>query len=298
MLKTISIHDRLTKVKPDDLAIIPDTINITSFIDSLPNFLAAAQLKLVVQKIKEAKLRKKAIILMIGGHMVKVGISPLINKLISEGFITHLAMNGSAAIHDFELSKYGGTSEDVQAGLIDGTFGMVRETAENLNRAVRRAAELDMGYGEYLGYELADSKLSIVGQCLNSQIGCTIHSAIGTETIHQHDNFDGESWGKTSAIDFKSLSNYIINLNDGGVVLNFGSAVIMPEIFLKALTISRNINNGNPIGFMAADFDMIRQYRPKMNIVERPTKNNGTGVQITGHHEIMFPLLAWALLSK
>lgn len=296
-LKTISVHDRLTKVSPEHLARTPEHMDITSFMESLPDFLAAKQLKLIIQKIRDAREKKRTILLMMGGHMVKVGISPLINRLIQDGYITHLACNGSVAIHDYELAVFGGTSEDVQAGLIDGTFGMVRETGERINAIVAKAASLNAGYGQRMACYLQDKPLSVIGECDRSGIGCTIHSAIATETVHQHKDFDGSAWGKTSAIDFHILSDALIGLHDGGVVLNFGSAVIMPEIFLKALTISRNINDGKPTGFLAADFDMIRQYRPRVNVVERPTMGNGVGIQITGHHEIMFPLLAWALLG-
>ena len=258
----------------------------------------------VVDAIVEAKHNGRSVVCLLGGHVVKTGLAPLINEMMRVGAITHLASNGSAVIHDYEMARWGGTSEDVEAGLADGSFGMAEETGREMNEAIIKGASNGWGLGESLGRALADrDDLAAADQSLllvsrNLGIEFTVHAAIGAEIIHQHPAVDGAAIGATSLTDFRKLSAHLLNL-DGGVVLNIGSAVIMPEVFLKALTICRNVSNGAPRAFVAADFDMIRQYRPRMNVVERPTRSGGgRGYQITGHHEIMIPLLVWSVLEK
>jgi hypothetical protein len=210
-------------------------------------------------------------------------------------------MNGAAAIHDFELAAFGGTSEDVEAGLVDGTFGMVEETGREMNLAITAAAATTRGLGEGLADALAGRE-SLIGPeasllltCRRLGVPFTVHPAIGAEIIHQHPAIDGAALGATAMRDFRRLAGSLPDLHDGGAVLNLGSAVVMPEVFLKALTVARNLGEGRPTGFLAADFDMIRHYRPKMNVVQRPTRGHGIGISITGHHELLLPLLVWGV---
>jgi hypothetical protein len=240
---------------------------------------------------------------MLGGHVVKTGLAPVLIRLMERGAITHLASNGSATIHDWEMARWGGTSEDVEAGLADGTFGMAEETGREMNVAIREGAKAAKGMGEALGdalaaHELAQPDLSLLLAARRLGIGYTVHAALGAEIIHQHPAANGAAIGDASMTDFRRLAGWLPAL-EHGVVLNLGSAVLMPEVFLKALTVARNVSDGAPRRFTAADFDMIRQYRPRVNVVERPTRTGGgTGYQITGHHEIMVPLLAWAVEDR
>ncbi len=241
---------------------------------------------------------------MVGGHIVKTGLAPILLDLMRRGIITHLAMNGSAAIHDFEVARWGGTSEDVAAGLRDGTFGMAEETGRDMNEAFTRGMRERMGMGESLalsleqGGPLAHPELSLLLGASRLGVPLTVHAALGAEIIHQHPAADGAAIGDTSHRDFRRLAGSLPSLQDGGVVLNLGSAVVLPEVFLKALTIARNLHAGQPTGFTACDLDMIRHYRPRMNVVERPTLGSGQGFEITGHHELMVPLLAWAVVER
>src|SRR5687768_12404832 len=212
-------------------------------------------------------------------------------------------MNGSAAIHDFEIARFGGTSEDVAAGLKDGTFGMADETGREMNEAFVAGQKAKQGMGEALAAmlgksSLAHPELSVILNAQRLGVGVTVHAAIGAEIIHQHPAADGAAIGDTSHRDFRRLAHGLDRLDDGGVVLNLGSAVIMPEVFLKALTIARNLHNGKPQGFVTCDLDMMRHYRPRMNVVQRPTLQSGKGYEITGHHELMVPLLTWAVLDQ
>jgi hypothetical protein len=223
------------------------------------------------------------------------------------GVVTHLAMNGSGAIHDYEIARFGATSEDVAAGLRDGTFGMVEETGREMNDAFVRGAAREQGMGECIAYALEDAdgradlaypELSLLLGAHRLGIPVTVHAAIGAEIIHQHPAADGAAIGATSHRDFRRLAHGVLALDGGGVVLNVGSAVIMPEVFLKALTIARNLNGGRPNDFVSCDLDMLRHYRPRMNVVRRPTLDGGEGYEITGHHELMVPLLAWAVADR
>jgi hypothetical protein len=241
---------------------------------------------------------------MLGGHIVKTGLAPLLLDLARRGVITHIAMNGSAAIHDYEVARFGGTSEDVAAGLKDGTFGMAEETGREMNEAFLAGMTEKWGMGEALARaldgarELAHPELSILLGAHRLGIPTTVHAAIGAEIIHQHPAANGAAIGDTSHRDFRRLAAALPSLHDGGVVLNLGSAVIMPEVFLKALTIARNLNGGRPERFVSCDLDMLRHYRPRMNVVQRPTMHGGAGYEITGHHEIMVPLLAWGVIER
>jgi len=305
-LKTVPIAKRSNKVDPSLLAHPPGADRgFAAFWESLPAILAAQDLRYVVDAIVGAAGRR-AVVAMLGGHVVKVGLGPLLIELMRRKAVTHIAMNGSAAIHDFELAAFGGTSEDVAAGLGDGTFGMAEETGRDMNAALARGAKGDQGAGEALAEylrgggrkELPGRDVSVLVACAELGVPVTVHAAVGAEIIHQHPTADGATLGATSHRDFKRLAGALPGLDDGGVVLNLGSAVVMPEVFLKALTIARNLNAGKPKNFTACDCDMQRHYRPRVNVVERPTLAGGRGIQLTGHHEILFPLISWAVLAQ
>jgi hypothetical protein len=304
-VKTISIKDRKSKVTPDDFAVPLDTkkASFSNFIDSLPRILIGNELRNLVDDIVQARAKKKPVILMMGAHVIKVGLSPLIIDLLKRGVITHVAMNSAASIHDVETAMWGHTSEDVALNLMDGTFGMSKETGDFINTALTKAMKATTaGYGETLAKNILARKgryhnVSILASCYDLNIPVTVHAAIGTDIIHQQASMDGAATGELSFRDFKVLINSVKDLINGGVVLNFGSAVIMPEVFLKALTVARNLGY-KAKGFSTANFDMIRQYRPQVNVVERPTQKYGRGYNITGHHELMFPLLAAMIKHK
>ena len=275
-----------------------------AFLRALPDVLVARDFLRVVDAVAAAARRRRGVIVMLGGHVVKTGLAPVLVDLMRRGVVTHLAMNGSAAIHDYEIARFGGTSEDVAAGLRDGTFGMADETGRGLNEAFVAGMEHSWGMGEAvaraLGAEpsLAHPELSVLLNAYRLGVPATVHAALGAEIIHQHPATNGAAIGDTSHRDFRRLAASIESLDDGGVVLNLGSAVIMPEVFLKALTIARNLNGGKPEGFVSCDLDMQRHYRPRTNVVQRPTLHSGKGYEITGHHEIMVPLLAWAVVER
>lgn len=304
-VRTAPISARANKVQTSDLAQPPgDDRSFHAFLESLPDILEAKSFKAVVDAVVSAAQNKRAVVAMLGGHVVKTGLAPVLIDLMKRGVITHLASNGATAIHDYEMARWGGTSEDVEAGLADGSFGMAEETGRDMNRAFVEGAQQDWGMGEALARDLegrhglAAPELSLLLQSYRLGVQWTVHAAIGAEIIHQHPAADGAAIGATSHTDFRRLSAHLAGL-EGGVVLNLGSAVIMPEVFLKALTICRNLNEGMPRQFVTADFDMIRHYRPRVNVVERPTRSGGgKGYQLTGHHELMVPLLAWAVADR
>jgi hypothetical protein len=258
----------------------------------------------VVDALADAAGRGRGVVVMLGGHVVKTGLAPVLVDLMRRGIVTHLAMNGSAAIHDYEVARFGATSEDVAAGLRDGTFGMADETGGEMNAAFVTGMRDGLGMGECLGLaleqhsELANPELSLLLAARRHGIPLTVHAALGAEIIHQHPAANGAAIGDTSHRDFRRLAGSLPRLHDGGVVLNLGSAVIMPEVFLKALTIARNLGGGKPERFTSVDLDMQRHYRPRMNVVQRPTLHSGKGYEITGHHEIMVPLLVWAVVTE
>jgi hypothetical protein len=276
--------------------------SFAAFLKSLPDVLVARDFLRVVDAIAAARKNERAVVVMLGGHIVKTGLSPLLIDLMNRRVITHLAMNGSAAIHDYEIARFGATSEDVARGLVDGTFGMAEETGRGMNEAFTVGMKSGWGMGEALaramdGIALSNSELSVLLTAYRLGIPCTVHAALGAEIIHQHPAANGAAIGDTSHRDFRRLAASLPALHEGGVVLNLGSAVIMPEVFLKALTIARNLNGGKPTGFTTCDLDMQRHYRPRVNVVQRPTQGSGKGYEITGHHEIMVPLLAWGVVE-
>jgi hypothetical protein len=296
---------RENKVSARDFAQPPaDDRSFRAFLDALPDVLVARDFRAVVGAIAEASRRGRGVVLMLGGHVVKTGLAPVLVELMRRGIVTHVAMNGSAAIHDYEVARFGATSEDVAAGLRDGTFGMAEETGREMNAAFVTGMRDGLGMGECLGValeqqtELANPELSLLLAARRLGIPLTVHAALGAEIIHQHPAANGAAIGDTSHRDFRRLAGSLPHLDDGGVVLNLGSAVIMPEVFLKALTIARNLGGGKPERFTSVDLDMQRHYRPRMNVVQRPTLHSGKGYEITGHHEIMVPLLVWAVVTE
>jgi deoxyhypusine synthase len=265
------------------------------FLDSLPEVLAARDLRELARSIVHARRGGRMFLLMMGAHPLKVGLGPIICDLIRDGVLSAIATNGAAIIHDFELAAAGRTSEDVSAGLADGSFGMAEETGAFLNGAAKAAAREGKGLGEVVGREIIRAKLKFRGQSVfatayRAEAPATVHVALGADIIHMHPTADGAAIGQASMADFHRLTAVVSELSRG-VVVNLGSAVIMPEVFLKALNLARNL--GRKVGaFTAADMDFIRQYRPRMNVVDRPTHDGGRGLVLTGHHELMFPLLA------
>jgi hypothetical protein len=303
-LRTVPFQGRQNKVDPSLMATPPAADrSFHAFLDGLPDVLAARDLRQVIAHVAAASRAGKGVVLLLGGHVVKVGLGPLVIRLIEAGIITHIGMNGAAAIHDFELAAFGGTSEDVESGLADGSFGMVEETGAAMNAAITAAAAGGLGMGEGLALALATREalpgggVSILLGCQRHSVPVTVHAALGAEIIHQHPAADGAAIGATSLRDFRRLAGSLPSLHRGGALLNWGSAVMMPEVFLKALTMARNLEGGRPTDFLAADFDMIRHYRPRRNVVERPTREGGTGIQLTGHHELLLPLLVWGVLD-
>lgn len=273
------------------------------FIDSLPEVLAAADLRELARRIAVARHAGRTVLMLSGAHPLKVGLGPVICAMLRDGVLSAIATNGAAIIHDFELACSGRTSEDVGAGLGDGSFGMVEETGAFLNRAAQMASEEGIGLGEAVGREIVRARLryrdaSIFATAYRAGSPATVHVALGADIVHMHPRADGGAIGRATMADFHRLAAVVATLSRG-VVLNVGSAVIMPEVFLKALNLSRNL--GRPVrGFCAADMDFVRQYRPRLNVVERPTASGGgsRGIMLTGHHEIMFPLLAAAVREE
>lgn len=304
-LRRVPVADRPNKVDPGDVAGAPVPLgSFDEFFASLPHILQADALREVARGVAGAVERRRTCLWMLGGHVVKTGLSPVLIWLMERKAITHIAVNGSTVIHDYELARFGGTSEDVEAGLTDGSFGMALETGREMNLAIRAGREDGLGLGASLARELASRddllypELSLLRAGHRLGVPITVHAAIGAEIIHQHPEADGAAIGETSYRDFMALSRAMAGLDEGGAVLNIGSAVLLPEVFLKALTVRRNLDDGRPRAFMTADFDMIRHYRPRVNVVERPTRTGGgKGFQITGHHEIMIPLLGWAIAA-
>jgi hypothetical protein len=303
-VRTIPVAGRPNKVNAGEFAIPPqDDRSFAAFVRSLPDVLKAADFRRVVDAVVQAHRARRAVIVMLGGHVVKTGIGPLLVDLMRRGIVTDIAMNGSAAIHDYEIARFGATSEDVAAGLRDGTFGMAEETGRGLNEAFVKGMAEGWGMGESVARalegetSLAHPELSVILQARKLGVGTTVHAALGAEIIHQHPAASGAAIGDTSHRDFRRFAASIERLHEGGVVLNCGSAVIMPEVFLKALTIARNLNAGQPTGFVTCDIDMQRHYRPHVNVVQRPTLAGGAGYELTGHHELMLPMLAWAIVE-
>ena len=301
-VKTYPLNKRTSKVSLDAFAnphIKGDALK--TFIDKLPDILASNDFRNVVKAIVEARQHYRPVILGMGAHPIKVGLSPVIIDLMQKGIITALATNGACIIHDFEISFAGHTSEDVGTELCKGVFGMARETGRYLNRAIKEGTRKGYGIGRSVGEMIHKSKFkfkdkSIFASAYEHDIPATVHVAIGTDIIHMHPEADGSAIGEGSFRDFKLFTSVVSDL-EGGVYLNLGSAVVMPEVFLKALTVARNL--GYPVeNITTVNMDFIQHYRPRENVLKRPTMKKGTAYALTGHHEIMFPLLAAAVIEE
>ncbi|MCM8790930.1 MAG: hypothetical protein NC938_04435 [Candidatus Omnitrophica bacterium] len=301
-IKTIPLNVRKCKVSVDDFArTAKKGESFKSFYDSLPRILAAQNLKSLVDAIVTAHKHGKMVILMMGAHVIKCGLSPLVIDLMRRGVIKAVALNGAGIIHDTEIAMIGRTSEDVGEGILNGSFGMAKETASFINEAINSGFSKGLGIGEALGANIVKSKLphrglSILANGFELDVPVTAHVAIGTDIIHQHPSANGEAIGEGSLLDFRNFI-YSVSKLEGGVAINFGSAVILPEVFLKALTVARNLDFKVKV-FTTANFDMISQYRPYQNILSRPTSMGGKGYNIIGHHEIMFPILYRSIIEN
>ena len=301
-LRTVPLAARGGKVRTESFASpCPNNAGVRNLVDSLPRILAADSFRGVLEAMDLARARGKPVLWGLGGHVIKTGLAPVLIDLMQRGFATAFVLNGAAAIHDFEIALAGCTSEDVEAVLPDGRFGSAEETGREMNRAISAAAAEGIGMGEALGravQQLARPEFaanSLLHAAYAAAVPVTVHVAMGTDTPHTHPACDGAAVGRATHHDFRLLCALVRELNDGGVYLNVGSAVVLPEVFLKAVSAVRNL--GHPLReFTTVDFDFLRHYRPRVNVVERPhAQSGGRGFSITGHHEIMIPLLAAAL---
>lgn len=299
-IETMPIQSRRHLVQLKDFAQpMEPGDSFADFWDSLPQFLAAKGLKELSSHIARAKINERQIVVALGGHVVKVGLAPILIDLVQRGFITALAGNGAVAIHDLEIAMIGETSEFVSDTIADGRFGMIRETGEIFARVLRRAREQKIGFGRAVAEEMEDEERypyresSLIYQAVKAGIPFTVHVAIGNDTIHAVSGISGEDIGAASYLDFRIFANVVTKLSHGAYV-NIGSAVILPEVFLKSVSIARNLGHKLE-GIVSANFDMIQHYRPTANVLRRPVAR---GIAITGHHEINVPLLRMGVLTE
>jgi hypothetical protein len=299
-LKTVPIGERGGKVGLDHFAKPYRGGGVAGWLESLPHVLAADGLRAVIEAIEGAKASGKPVVWGMGGHAIKCGLAPVLIDLMRRGFATAFAMNGAGAIHDFEIAIAGATSEDVDAMLPDGRFGMAEETGRGMNAAIVEGDRDSLGMGEALGRCLAatDAEASLLAAAYRHRTPVTVHVAFGTDTPHAHPAADPAAIGRATHRDFRLFCRLVSELDSGGVYLNLGSAVVMPEVFLKAVSVVRNL--GGPLrNFTTVNLDFLQHYRPRVNVVERPhTRSGGRGIAITGHHELMVPLLAAALIER
>ena len=304
-LKTVPIEDRGGKVTMEHMAKpYLKGSGVTGLLGSLPDILAAPAFCKIIDALLEARNRKRAILWGIGGHVVKCGLAPVLLDLMRRGFVSAFVMNGAASIHDFEIGIAGQTSEDVEAVLPDGRFGAAEETGRDMNLAILEAVRLGIGMGEGLGMcldriarpEFAEHCIML--QAWRSAVPVTVHVAVGTDTPHTSPHAEGAAIGAGTHHDFRLLCSLVREIHDGGAYLNVGSAVVLPEVFLKAVSVVRNLDH--PLArFTTVNMDFLQHYRPKLNVVERPhAQREGKGYAITGHHELMVPLLAAALIER
>ncbi len=300
-LKTYSLSERRSKVQADDFARIwQKGSSLRVFLDSLPDILAGRDLRDVISAIVTAHVEGRSIIFGMGAHVIKVGLNPVVIDLMERGIITCVAMNGAGIIHDAELAMIGQTSEDVSTALGDGSFGMARETCDFLGEAIKSVQGNRTGLGEAVGQAIIDQQLpmmdqSILAAGMRLDIPVTVHVAIGTDILHMHPGFDPRKTGAATHRDFRQFASVVATL-EKGVYLNVGSAVILPEIFLKATTLARNL--GYPLDeFTAVNLDFIKHYRPLTNVIDRPTARGGRGISLVGHHEILLPLIAAGVIE-
>lgn len=297
---TYPLHRRKSKVALRDFARpLGKGARARDLLASLPRILAGDTLRKLAGEIARARARRKPVVWGLGAHVIKVGLSPVIVDLMEKGFVTGIALNGAGIVHDFELAVAGQTSEDVEAGLGSGAFGMARETGEELSEAVNVGDRDGLGLGAAVGRYLTRRRprhlgVSLLAAAHRLGLPATVHVAVGTDIVHMHPRLDPGALGRATHLDFRLFAAEVARLGGGGVYLNVGSAVLLPEVFLKAVTLARNL--GHPLrDFATANLDFLQSYRPSTNVVERPTRGVGRGYRLTGHHEILVPLLAVAL---
>jgi hypothetical protein len=301
-LRTYSLADRRSKVGLSDFA-RPHAAGgtVAQLLDSLPRILAAQSLRALCADVLRARERGKPIVWGLGAHVLKCGLSPVLLDLMERGLVTGLALNGAGIVHDFELAVAGQTSEDVEAGLGEGQFGMARETGEQVNRAIVEGDRDGLGLGASVGRHLEQTQpphvaISLLAAAWRRGLPATVHVAVGTDIVHMHPACDPAALGRATHLDFRVFAGQVARLGGGGVYLNVGSAVLLPEVFLKAVTAARNLGH-DLTDFATANLDFIQSYRPNTNVVQRPTQGVGRGYSLTGHHEILVPLLAAALVE-
>lgn len=301
-VRTYALASRASKVAVADFA-RPHRpgASMVDWLDSLPGILAGRTLRALVTDVQRARVRRKPILWGIGAHVIKTGLSPILIDLMERGLITGLAMNGAGIVHDFEIAVAGKTSEEVADTLGAGAFGMARETGEEINRAIARGVARGLGIGGAVGSYLMRRQpphveLSLLAAAWRLGLPATVHVAIGTDIVHMHPACDPAAVGRGSHLDFRAFAAQVARLGGGGVYLNVGSAVVLPEVFLKAVTLARNLKHKLD-DFATANLDFIQSYRPNVNVVERPTRGVGRGYRLTGHHELLVPLLAAALVE-
>lgn len=303
-VKTYSIKTRDNKVNVAEHFAKPVTpgMSCAGLLDAMPRLLGADSIRAVADSIVQARTQDRPVVLAMGGHVIKCGLQPVLKSLIEADVITAVAMNGSAAIHDFEVSLVGATSEEVGDVLHSGDFGFSDETGGGMNQALKTGLDKGVGFAQSIGEWILEHQnpyrqYSLIATCVEHGLPVTAHVAMGTDIIHQHPDMDGAVTGEMSFRDFKLITSVVADLGDGGVWLNVGSAVIMPEVFLKALSIAQNL--GHQVdNFTTANFDMNQHYRPTQNVIKRPTSGSGKGYSIVGHHEINIPLLTATIFDK
>ena len=303
-LKTYPLKKRYSKVRLSDFATPwKHGGSFSTFCSGLPDILAVKTLRALTRAIVRAHRKRRPVIVGIGAHVIKVGLAPILTDLMKRKVVTAVAMNGAGIIHDFELAFLGHTSEEVDNEIDDGRFGMAEETGRILNEAITYGAQEGYGLGEAIGRymnhapaQFPNRAVSILATGARLNIPVTVHVAVGTDIIHMHPSADGAAIGATSLLDFRRLTAVVAKM-EGGVYLNIGSSVILPEVFLKTLSLGRNL--GHPIAnITTANMDFLSHYRPQTNVVRRPTQKGGQGYSLTGHHEIMLPLLAASIIEE
>jgi len=301
-LRTHPLSERKSKVSSDDFAKTwVKGSGIGDFLDNLPNILAGSHINAVISSIVSAFKKKKTIVFAMGAHVIKTGLSPIVIDLMERGVVTAVALNGAGIIHDLEIAMTGKTSEDVAASIGNGSFGMASETCAFLSDAIKKAGKNSIGLGDAVGHSIVENKLPLMDKSIlaaGSRLGIpvTVHVAIGTDIIHMHPEFDPKEAGGATHRDFRTFAS-IISTIEGGVYMNIGSAVMLPEVFLKAVTLVRNLGHKLE-NFTSVNMDFIRHYRPMTNVVNRPTAKGGQGFNLVGHHEIMLPLIAAGVIEK
>lgn len=301
-LRTISLKERFSKVSAEDFASpLAPGMQVREFLDALPSLLAGREMREVADRIARAAAEGREILVGLGAHVIKVGLAPVLISWMERGIVKGLAMNGAGVIHDAEIALWGKTSEDVGPALDEGMFGVGEETALLVNQALSGGQGAELGFGAAVAKKLAGqhppyAHLSLLCQAYQRKVPVTVHVAIGTDIIHMHPTADGAAIGQASLRDFHLLVSHIARL-EGGAYLNIGSAVVLPEVFMKALNLARN--QGNKVeAFTTVDMDFIKHYRPSVNVVDRPVRLGGRGYQLIGHHELNLPLLVVAVLER